>query len=181
MRIRRVLTYASTVLLVAIAGLTGLSNPAAAAVDDYVFRYYKNTDLVMSVSGGRFGNGVGDIVWPDRYLPDASDHAGFQRWEWVARGNGWTTFIGQNEETPLALAVSGGSLADGANIIQWQWNTANLEQQWFVEWHGSYALVVNRKSGKCMAVRDGLTTQGTGLVQKSCNVNLTEQRWYLEN
>jgi hypothetical protein len=51
----------------------------------------------------------------------------YRKWNQVNLGTGYVTFV--NDYTDLAVAVSGGSLANGAAVIQWTIN-GQLEQQW---------------------------------------------------
>ena len=53
------------------------------------------------------------------------------------------------------LDVSGGSLGDGASIIQWQCH-GGANQQWRLEVAGEgYSRMVSRASGKCLDVTAG--------------------------
>lgn len=76
----------------------------------------------------------------------------------------------------LAADVSGGSLSNGAPVIQWPYWGGN-NQQWQLSTTGNnYFTVSNRNSGQLLDVNNGSTTAGTSIVQNATNGN-TSQQW----
>jgi hypothetical protein len=76
----------------------------------------------------------------------------------------------------LALDVSGGSLSDGAPVIQWPIN-GGANQSWRVVDAGQgFSFVINDNSGKCLTIAGGT---GSGLVQSSCRYGAQNQQWWL--
>jgi hypothetical protein len=81
-----------------------------------------------------------------------------------------------NYKSALCMSVSGGgSLANGAQIIQWgcPWWGVVPERVW--HWSGSR--IVNDNSGKCLSVAGGgSTANGAAIIQWTCNGG-PEQNW----
>ena len=77
------------------------------------------------------------------------------------------------------LDVNGGSLDDGASIIQWQCHGGD-NQQWRLEVAGDgYSRIVSRHSGKCLDVNGGSLDDGASIIQWQCHGG-DNQQWRLE-
>ena len=77
------------------------------------------------------------------------------------------------------LDVNGGSLDDGASIIQWQCHGGD-NQQWRLEVAGDgYSRIVSRHSGKCLDVNGGSLDDGASIIQWQCHGG-DDQQWRLE-
>ncbi|GAA2965392.1 RICIN domain-containing protein [Actinokineospora diospyrosa] len=77
------------------------------------------------------------------------------------------------------LDVDGGSLEDGANVIQWSCH-GGLNQQWqlvLVESDDIYQ-VFSAGSGKCLDVSGASTDNGASVIQWECHGDLNQQ-WQL--
>ncbi|WP_165945255.1 RICIN domain-containing protein [Micromonospora sp. KC723] len=82
-----------------------------------------------------------------------------------------------NYKSALCMSVGGGgSLANGAHIIQWGCPfPGDSTPERF--WHWSGSRIINDKSGKCLSVADGgSTANGAAIIQWTCNGGL-EQSW----
>ena len=77
------------------------------------------------------------------------------------------------------LDVAGGSTADGANIILYQYEDARLNKFKIVKEGNGYN-IVNTVSGKCIDVDNSDSTPGTNVQQWSHFYN-EAQRWYFED
>ncbi len=83
-----------------------------------------------------------------------------------------------NRNSNKVADVSGGSTADGADIVQMTSN-GQTNQQWsFVSVGSGYYQIVNRKSGKLMDVNGGSTADGGDIIQWPNNSG-TNQHWSL--
>ncbi|RKP57324.1 hypothetical protein D7Z26_04940 [Cohnella endophytica] len=81
-----------------------------------------------------------------------------------------------------ALDVSGGSTADGGDVIQWT-TSGNANQQWKIESVGSgYYKITNRNSGKVLDVYQASTADGGDVVQwtASGSSGSSNQQWSIE-
>ena len=77
-----------------------------------------------------------------------------------------------------SMAVSGGSTADGAQIILWTYGGA-LDQQWQLVDKGSgYRQFINRNSSKAAGIADACTADG-GWVQQQTAGSGNHQQWTL--
>jgi Ricin-type beta-trefoil lectin domain len=72
----------------------------------------------------------------------------------------------------LDVAVSGGSTAPGAPIIQW-WADGGAEQQWHIPNDGTMGEIINQNSNMCITT-DGVA--GDQLYQEPCT-NASDQMW----
>lgn len=88
----------------------------------------------------------------------------------AAQANGNTTLVASSSW--LDVAVSGGSTAIGAPIIQW-YADGGGEQQWNIPPAGQSGNIVNVNSGMCVTT-DGIA--GDGLFQEPCSP--VGQGWY---
>ncbi len=80
-----------------------------------------------------------------------------------------------NRSSAKVADVSGGSAADGANVIQWPWN-GGINQQWqFQDAGGGYFRIVNRNSGKCLDVSGMSTADGAAVIQWTCGQGANQQ------
>ncbi len=83
-----------------------------------------------------------------------------------------------NRNSGKVADVSGGSTADGADVVQMTSN-GQTNQQWsFVDAGSGYYKIVNRKSGKLMDVNGGSTADGGDIIQWPDNGG-TNQQWSL--
>ena len=77
------------------------------------------------------------------------------------------------------LDVNGGSLIDGASLIQWQCHGGG-NQQWRLEVAADgYSRIVSSHSGKCMDVSGGSLGDGASIIQWQCHSGANQQ-WRLE-
>ena len=77
------------------------------------------------------------------------------------------------------LDVNGGSLDDGASILQWQCH-GGQNQQWRLEVAAEgYSRIVSRASGKCLDVNGGSLDDGASILQWQCHGGQNQQ-WRLE-
>jgi hypothetical protein len=72
--------------------------------------------------------------------------------------------------------VSGGSMVDGGNVLQWSWNSGSNQKWEFRDAGGGYFYIVNQKSGKCLDVAGASTADGANIHQWTCNGG-TNQQW----
>lgn len=71
------------------------------------------------------------------------------------------------DHSKLALAVDGGSLADGAVLEQAKYSSSDDRFHWYVSGlDNGYYQFINRRSGKCAALASDTNT--SGLIQKTC-------------
>ncbi len=80
------------------------------------------------------------------------------------------TYQLQNEQSGMALNVSGGSTANGAAIIQWPWGSGSANAEWTFSTSGTqsgYDQIVNVNSGKDAVVQGASTSQGALIIQYS--------------
>ncbi|WP_331726465.1 RICIN domain-containing protein [Streptomyces uncialis] len=80
-----------------------------------------------------------------------------------------------NNNSGKVLEVYGGGTANGAGVVQWEYNGANW-QYWNVTFGGTLTLITNHNSGKCLEVHGGGTANGAGVVQWDCN-GQNWQKW----
>ncbi|BDI32060.1 hypothetical protein CCAX7_41110 [Capsulimonas corticalis] len=80
----------------------------------------------------------------------------------------------------LALSVSGGSSASGAQVVQAAPGTG-YEQQWSFSYQGNgYYLIFNRKSGLALDVAAPVLARGSNIIQSTLNSSASNQQWALE-
>ncbi len=85
-----------------------------------------------------------------------------------------------NRNSGKALSVSGSSTADGAQIVQWDYN-ANADQKWtFTGLGGGVYQIVNVNSGKLMDIYGASSADGAANIQWPSNGG-TNQKWILED
>jgi hypothetical protein len=91
-----------------------------------------------------------------------------------------------NTATNYYAAVSGGSTANGAKVIQWNGpyvpggsGAYRTEQEWQVyDTNGDdWFFLINAKSQKVMAVSGGATANGSGVIQWDRQDSNTDQQW----
>ena len=83
-----------------------------------------------------------------------------------------------NRNSGKALDVSGGSIADGANIIQYTYGGANNQKWQFVDAGGGYYKIKSVKSGKVMDISGGSTADGAKDIQWT-DTGATNQQWQI--
>ncbi len=83
-----------------------------------------------------------------------------------------------NRNSGKVLDVSGGSTADGGDVIQWT-NNGGTNQQWtLIDAGSSYSRIMNVKSGKVLDVSGASTADGGDVVQWTDNGG-TNQQWQI--
>jgi Tol biopolymer transport system component len=96
---------------------------------------------------------------------------------WRPSTSGFDTLVASHSQK--CLDVNGGSLDDGASIIQWQCH-GGVNQQWRLEVAGDgYSRIVSRHSGKCLDVNGGSLDDGASIIQWQCHGGANQQ-WRLE-
>ena len=96
---------------------------------------------------------------------------------WRPATSRFDTFVASHSQK--CLDVNGGSLDDGASIIQWQCHGGG-NQQWRLEVAGDgYSRIVSRHSGKCLDVNGGSRDDGASIIQWQCHGGANQQ-WRLE-
>ena len=83
-----------------------------------------------------------------------------------------------NRNSGLVLGVNGGSLANGAQLVQWTYTGAE-DQAWHVTTTSGVTKFGNRNSGQVIGIWQGSTTEGADAVQ-SLDTGATNQQWTLE-
>lgn len=84
-----------------------------------------------------------------------------------------------NRKSGLVLGVSGGSLRDGANALQWG-DTGAADQQWHL-WtlnNGNKLIGGNKNSGRVLGIYQSSTADGAAAVQWA-ETQVTDQQWQL--
>jgi hypothetical protein len=112
-------------------------------------------------------------------VDQAASTAGFnQFWDVTDLGGGKTRLIGLGSSK--ALDVSGGSTADGANVIVWT-STGSANQQFtFTATTSGYYRMTPVHSGKCVAV-SGLDTTQPNNVDQRTYTGVTNQQWLFQS
>jgi hypothetical protein len=83
-----------------------------------------------------------------------------------------------NRNSGMVLGVTGGSQANGAQLIQWA-DTGAEDQAWHVTTTSGVTKFGNRNSGQVIGVYQGSTTEGADAVQW-LDTGATNQQWTLE-
>lgn len=132
-------------------------------------------DLSLDVKGGNFASSSNVQV----YTSNDSAAQRFRLRSTSADVVNGTYFIRMASRANSVLDVSGGSSADGANVLIWQNNDTGA-QKWNFSRNvdGSYT-IVNAASGKALDVKDAAASSGTNIQQWSRNGSAA-QRWYIE-
>ena len=113
----------------------------------------------------RDGSESGVLIW-DAHSPT-----------WRTSTFGFDALVASHSQK--CLDVYGGSLDDGASIIQWQCHGGD-NQQWRLEVAGDgYSRIVSRHSGKCLDVYGGSLDDGGSIIQWQCHGG-ENQNWRLE-
>jgi hypothetical protein len=84
-----------------------------------------------------------------------------------------------NAHSGLVMDVSGGSTADGGQVIQWTDHQAANQRWTLTPRAGNVYTVANAGSGKCLENPGGSTAQGTQLDQRTCDGGAA-QSWALD-
>ena len=112
----------------------------------------------------RDGSESGVLIW-DAHSP-----------AWRPSTSGFDALVASHSQK--CLDVNGGSLDDGASIIQWQCLGGD-NQQWRLEVAGDgYSRIVSRHSGKCLDVNGGSLDDGASIIQWQCHGG-ENQNWLL--
>jgi hypothetical protein len=80
-----------------------------------------------------------------------------------------------NRNSGRVADVNGGSTADGAQIIQWQYNGGNNQQWQLVHHTEGFYRIVNRNSGKTLDVNGGSLSSGANVIQWPWNSGRNQQ------
>ncbi|AEV83003.1 Nigrin b [Actinoplanes sp. SE50] len=93
-----------------------------------------------------------------------------QQWDFRSTGSGWVQLINRN--SGRCLDVASGSIADGADIIQYTCGTGgNQRWQWLPT--GGYYQLKARHSGGCLT----LAADAVDLEQATCATGATTRQW----
>jgi xanthomonalisin len=102
---------------------------------------------------------------------------------WGVAGGGVATNTPSNVtavSSGLCLAVSGGSTAAAASIVQSACSTTNQSENWSLVPVGNYYHLVVQSTGQCLNVDGGTGTNGTKLIQYPCQgASTTNDQWSL--
>ncbi|WP_433796680.1 RICIN domain-containing protein [Actinoplanes sp. CA-252034] len=154
--------------------------PSAAQADpgDGWFSYQNtNSLLFLAVNGGSDANGAKIIQYHEEVQEPTDQPIPDQDWRIVPREGQWVTLFNAGTSPWKVLGVSGGSKANGAKIIQWEYEEDNRDQQWdVVSAGGTRVYLLNRNSNKCLAIPAGSHRVGEQAIQWTCNGG-TEQIW----
>ena len=99
-----------------------------------------------------------------------------QRWDMVARGDGYFMII--NRHSGKCLDVSGVSADNGAAIHQWSCHNGD-NQAWQVESNGGVTRLVTKHSRKCLDLADFSQADGARIQQWDCHGE-QNQKWGLK-
>jgi hypothetical protein len=125
-------------------------------------QYVSGTGRVLIMACGGFWEGVvNSIYYADQ---DYGNSAGAY-YQLVNRNSG------------LVLGVSGGSLANGAQLIQWD-NTGTQDQAWHVTTTNGVTKFGNRSSGQVLGIWQAGTADGDDAVQW-LDTGSADQQWTL--
>ncbi|MCU4677395.1 RICIN domain-containing protein [Catenovulum sp. 2E275] len=85
-----------------------------------------------------------------------------------------------NRNSAKDLDVDGGATNDGANVLQWTWNSGSNQQWELIATGDGYYKVKNVNSGKLLDVNGGSTSDGANILQWPDNGGYN-QHWQLED
>ena len=140
---------------------TSVITPIAAGYSR-TLQYVPATGRVLIMSCGGFWEGVvNSITYADQ---DYGDSAG-------------TYYKLVNHNSGLVLGVSGGSLANGAQLVQWT-DTGTKDQAWHVTTASGITKFGNRGSGQALGIWQASTTEGANAVQW-LDTGSADQQWKL--
>ncbi|HYC86976.1 MAG TPA: RICIN domain-containing protein [Chryseosolibacter sp.] len=179
------------------AAMTTGKNYLGHANGDHEIAYIQGSTNVFRADG------VSSVYWPglrdgDSYsittrsgsgtniTLSTTNASGAQRirygWGESVSGGGAGSFNGSvyyrlvNRNSGKVADVNGGSTADGAQVIQWQYNGGTNQQWQLVHIGEGFYRVVNRKSGKNLDVNGGSLNAGANIIQWPTN-NGRNQQW----
>jgi hypothetical protein len=163
--------------MAAILGVAAVPSSAQAAPGDGWWMLQNvNSGQFLAVAGSGDANGGRIIQYPGRYQANGQASPE-QDWFILARGDSKYTL--RNAGTPdwKAAGVSGGRRDEGAPVIQWTYNPANEDQQWYLSPVTlDIFTFVNVNSGKCLAIPRASKEQNVQAVQWRCTES-REQQW----
>lgn len=91
---------------------------------------------------------------------------------------GYYRFV--NKNSGQVMGVSGGSHANGAQIIQWPLSSSAWDQQWqLVNLGGPFFKLVNRNSSKVIGVSGGSQSDGANCIQWTFDAGTYDQQWLI--
>ena len=130
-----------------------------------------------------FGSsGCGECLSAIHYVTRDGSESGVLIWDahsptWRPSTSGFSALVASHSRK--CLDVSGGSLDDGASIIQWNRHGGN-NQSWSVQATADgYSRIVSRHSGKCLEVSGWSTDDGASIIQSQCHGG-ENQQWRFE-
>jgi ricin-type beta-trefoil lectin protein len=147
--------------MVAIAVPAGPAGAATGALGKQLTTPWNlNSGLCMGVEGGHTNNGHRVIQWGC----DGTDN---QKW-WIDFSGDYSEVVNRrasDSRKVACLGVSGGSTADGAQLVVWECDGSD-NQQWRTE--GSPAcgghILVNKGSGRLISVEGASGSQGAPII-----------------
>jgi endoglucanase len=80
-----------------------------------------------------------------------------------------------NRNSGRVADVNGGSTADGAQVIQWQYSGGNNQQWQLVHHTEGFYRIINRNSGKALDVNSASTANGANVIQWPWNGGRNQQ------
>jgi hypothetical protein len=152
-------------LLAAVSAIAVPTAPAAAASGTRALQlahlWNLKSGLCMGVEGGRTSNGSRVLQWNCNGAPD-------QLWNVDFSGSDRqvVNYLRSPSNQYACLGVSGGSTAQGAQLVVWQCD-GSRNQKWSAQ--GSSAcgghILVNQGSGQLISVEGGSTSNGAPVIQ----------------
>jgi hypothetical protein len=86
------------------------------------------------------------------------------------------TYLIKAKQSGRCVDVSGGSSADGANVIQWTCHSGNNQRWALHQMSDGYYQIKSKLSGKCLEVAGSSTVNGANVQQMTCRGS-NNQRW----
>lgn len=143
------------------AAQAGAAGPAYVNV---VNKIVANGGLCLDVASNSLNSGTAAVQQPCSDAPS-------QTWAAVAIGNGYYHLVAQH--SGKCLNISGGSTADGAQLIQWDCQAAGAtNDQWSLTAVGDRYRITSRSSGRCVSASG---PAGSTIVQRSCGATPNDQ------
>lgn len=138
--------------------------PKARLIEEFqpYFVIAKHSNKALDVAN--FGKADGDNI--QQWSLNGTEN---QVWALSQDSDGY--FDLESRNSGLFMGLSGGSLTDGANIIQWHWNSDLVDDnlKWSIDHvDGEFFVIKSKVSGKCLDVAGG-----TSAIQDGANI----QQW----
>jgi endoglucanase len=185
--------YASRVLITEFgATMTdGRNYNAPSTTNDFVA-------FIRGVAAEARAEGLGTVYWPGVRIADpyrlqeingsgtaltltTTNNSGRDqlRYSWgldVSGNTLLTHYRVTNRNSGRAMDLVGSSIADGAEVKQYTWNSGANQKWSFEDLGNGYLRVVNQFSGKCLDVASASTADGANVIQYTCGSG-TNQQW----